>query len=435
MNYKIIFCSILIVLQFQVNAQKVWNIDDCLNYALEQNIDLQKGRISTEESKINIKQAKAQWQPTLSFSTSHSLNNSPWVPEGKDHTSYNGNYGLGAGWTVFNGFKRKYAIKQQEVQGEISKISEDEIIENLKISVLSYYIQVLYAEENLKVKTSSLEVAKTQDERSSQLYEAGAISKSDYSQIKAQYVNEYHQYVEAKNNLTEAKLNLKLLLKLNADEEMEVLVPVISEESITKSLPNKTEIYETVLSTRPEIQAAKLNEEISELKIKAAKSGYYPSINLSAGVSTGHNSISDLNFGDQMKQNFGENVGISLNYSILDNRNRKSEVEKAKLEKKLVYLQTDKIKDDMRKLIESAYNDAIAAQLSYVASISSEEAAQASYDLTKEKYELGIKNPYEMLNERNSLLNAQEQTLQAKYTAILNIQILNVYQGLPIVME
>lgn len=435
MNYKIIFCSILIVLQFQVNAQKVWNIDDCLNYALEQNIDLQKGRISTEESKINIKQAKAQWQPTLSFSTSHSLNNSPWVPEGKDHTSYNGNYGLGAGWTVFNGFKRKYAIKQQEVQGEISKISEDEIIENLKISVLSYYIQVLYAEENLKVKTSSLEVAKAQDERSSQLYEAGAISKSDYSQIKAQYVNEYHQYVEAKNNLTEAKLNLKLLLKLNADEEMEVLVPVISEESITKSLPNKTEIYETVLSTRPEIQAAKLNEEISELKIKAAKSGYYPSINLSAGVSTGHNSISDLNFGDQMKQNFGENVGISLNYSILDNRNRKSEVEKAKLEKKLVYLQTDKIKDDMRKLIESAYNDAIAAQLSYVASISSEEAAQASYDLTKEKYELGIKNPYEMLNERNSLLNAQEQTLQAKYTAILNIQILNVYQGLPIVME
>ncbi len=435
MNYKIIFCSILIVLQFQVNAQKVWNIDDCLNYALEQNIDLQKGRISTEESKINIKQAKAQWQPTLSFSTSHSLNNSPWVPEGKDHTSYNGNYGLGAGWTVFNGFKRKYAIKQQEVQGEISRISEDEIIENLKISVLSYYIQVLYAEENLKVKTSSLEVAKAQDERSSQLYEAGAISKSDYSQIKAQYVNEYHQYVEAKNNLTEAKLNLKLLLKLNADEEMEVLVPVISEESITKSLPNKTEIYETVLSTRPEIQAAKLNEEISELKIKAAKSGYYPSINLSAGVSTGHNSISDLNFGDQMKQNFGENVGISLNYSILDNRNRKSEVEKAKLEKKLVYLQTDKIKDDMRKLIESAYNDAIAAQLSYVASISSEEAAQASYDLTKEKYELGIKNPYEMLNERNSLLNAQEQTLQAKYTAILNIQILNVYQGLPIVME
>ena len=98
-------------------------------------------------------------------------------------------------------------------------------------------------------------------------------------------------------------------------------------------------------------------------------------------------------------------------------------------------MQADKIKDDMRKLIESAYNDAIAAQLSYVASISSEEAAQASYDLTKEKYELGIKNPYEMLNERNSLLNAQEQTLQAKYTAILNIQILNVYQGLPIVME
>lgn len=177
-----------------------------------------------------------------------------------------------------------------------------------------------------------------------------------------------------------------------------------------------------------------LNEKMSELKIKSAKSGYYPSINLNAGVSTGHNSRADVNAGQQMKQNFGENIGLSLNYSIMDNRSRKSEVERAKLEQKSTQLQTEKIKDDLYKQIEAAYNDAIAAQMNYVSSVSNEKAAEASFNLTKEKFDLGIRNPYEMLNEKNALIKALQQTLQAKYTAILNIQILNIYQGLPIII-
>lgn len=136
--------------------------------------------------------------------------------------------------------------------------------------------------------------------------------------------------------------------------------------------------------------------------------------------------------GDQIKENFGESVGLSLNYAIADNRERKSTLRKAELNKTMSGLETENLKDDLKKTIEAAYLDAKAAQLNYIASKSNEQAAEATYELTKEKFSLGMKSPFEMLSEKNSLLNAQQQTLQSKYTSILNIQILNIYQGLPV---
>lgn len=418
-----------------VQAQEAWNLQKCIDYALENSIDMQKSDINLASSQVDTKQAKAQWQPTLSFSTSHSLNNSPWAADGESHSSYNGNYDLGASWVVFNGFKRKYTIKQSEKEEERQAEEAKATEEDIKIAVLTDYIQVLYAIENLKIKRNSTEVAEAAYDRYKQLYEAGATSKSDFSQIEAQYMSEKYQLLVAENSLTQAILNLKLLLRLDPNTEMQIHPAEISDETILEAIDDKSVVYNNALESRPEIKSATMNEEMAEYKIKSAKSGYYPSISLSAGIGTGHNSNADLTVGEQMKRNFGENVGISLRYNILDNRSRKSEVEKAKLSQQSAQLQTAQAKDDLLKQIESAHNDAIAAQLSYIASKSSEKATQASYDLNREKFDLGMKNPYEMLSEKNSFINAQQQTLQAKYTAILNRQVLNVYQGLPITLE
>ena len=174
---------------------------------------------------------------------------------------------------------------------------------------------------------------------------------------------------------------------------------------------------------------------MSDLNIKVAKSGYYPNISLQANVGTGHNSTAELSTSEQIKQNFGESVGVTLSYSILDNRNRKSEKQKAYLEKTMSSLTLEKVKDDLKKLIETSHNDAVAAQQSYVAAKANEEAMETSYELTSEKYTLGAKTPFEMLSEKNSLLTAQQATIQAKYTALLNIQLLNIYQGIAVAIE
>ncbi len=417
------------------NAQEYWDLQKCLDYAMEHNLEVQSSKVGLDKDRVNTKEARAQRQPSLSFSTSHSLSNNPWLEmEGQDKTAYNGRYSIDASWTVFDGFKRKYNIRKQELQERIDSVSIASVKEDVAANVIAYFIQTLYATENLRMKANALEVAEAEYDRSNSLFEAGSMSKSDFSQIKAQLTKEKYELIVAQNDLTKAKLDLTLLLRLETSEEIEVGFPEISDEQILRTLEDKSAAYEVALAVRPEIRSAKMNEEMAELGVKSAKAGYYPSIGLSASVGTSHSTGADPAWGDQMKQNFGESVGLSLKYSILDNRSRKSEKERAKLECYESAIQTELKEESLKKLIESVHNDATSAQSSYVASLSNEESAQTTYDLVKEKSDLGAATPFEMLSERNTLLNVQSQTIQAKYTAILNILLLKLYQGLPVEM-
>ena len=408
-----------------------WTLGQCIDYALQQNITVQRGRITLEQCRVSTEQAKGQWQPSVSFSAGQNLSNSPFV-EGGHVNNYSGNYNVGASWTVFNGFRRKYNIKQAELQETIQETSLKSTEEDVKIAVLTSYLQVLYAKENVTMKKNSLETSNEQLSRYKQLYEAGSVSMSDLSQIESQHVSELYQVTVAQNQLEDNLLQLKQLLRLDLNQPFDVRSLDFSQEQVLADLGNKDSIYERALYARPEIANALLNEKLADLQIKSAKSGYYPSVNLNAGVGTGH---SNHGSGNQLKENFGENVGISLNYAIADNRERKSAVKKAKLNRNMSGLETENLKDDLKKTIESAFLDAKAAQLNYIASKSNEQAAEATYELTKEKFSLGMKSPFEMLSEKNALLNAQQQTLQSKYSAILNIQVLNIYQGLPVGVE
>lgn len=413
---------------------ETWPLQQCFDYALQQNINVQKGRIVLEQDRISTHQAKGQWLPSANISASQSLNNSPFTEMGYAN-NYSGNYNLGVSWTVFNGFRRKYNIKQQELQETIQETSLKSTEEDIKISVLSCYLQILYAKENVQIRKNSLETSSEQLNRYKQLYEAGSVSKIDLSQVESQHVAETYQLTVAENQLANDLLQLKQLLRLDLNQEIDIPSMELSVEQVTAQLVNKDSVYAAALATRPEIAMAELNETMSDLQIKSAKSGYYPSVNLSAGVGTGHRNHVDLSGGDQLKQNFGENIGLSLNYAILDNRERKSTLSKAKLNRNIAELETDNLKDELKKTIESAYLDAQAAQMNFLAAQSNEQAAASTYELTKEKFSLGMKSPFEMLSERNTLLNAQQQTLQAKYTAILNMQILRIYQGLPVEIE
>lgn len=428
-NIALLFAVCATSLSFGQSEE--WTLSKCFDYALQQNISVQKSKITLEQCRVSTEQARGQWQPSVSFSTSHNLSNSPFAEVGYAN-NYSGNYNLGASWTVFNGFRRKYNIEQQELQETIQETSLKSTEEDIKIAVLTGYLQILYAKENVKIRKNSLETSNEQLNRYKQLYEAGSVSMSDLSQIESQHVSELYQLTVAENQLAENLLQLKQLLRLDLSEDVDVYVPEFTQEEVMVDLGNKDSIYEAALLSRPEIANAKLNEQMADLQIKSAKSGYYPSVNLSAGVGTGHRNHVDLSGGDQLKENFSENVGLSLNYAIADNRERKSTLKKAKLNRTLVGWETENLKDDLKKTIENAYLDAKAAQLNYMASKSNEQAAESTYELTKEKFSLGMKSPFEMLSERNDLLNAQQQTLQSKYTAILNIQVLNIYQGLPV---
>ena len=414
-----------------------WDLQSCIDYALEQNITIRKNRVTAESTQIDVKTAKAALFPSLSFSTSQQVVNRPYqetssrvsgseIISSNSKTSYNGNYGLNASWTIYNGSKRLKTLKQERLNNQVAELDVATSENTIKESIAQIYIQILYAAESVRVNENTLQVSIAQRDRGQELLNAGSIAKSDFAQLEAQVSTDRYQLVTAQATLQDYKLQLKQLLELDGENEMNVY---LSDENVLAPLPAKKDVYVSALAIRPEIEASKLNVEASELGIDIAKSSYFPTISLSAGIGTNHTSGSDFTFGEQVKNGWNNSIGLSVSVPIFNNRQTKSAVQKAKLQRETNMLSLLDEQKALYKTIESLWLDANSAQQRYAAANEKLRSTQISYDLISEQFNLGMKNTVELLTEKNNLLQAQQEQLQAKYMAILNTQLLKFYQG------
>lgn len=424
----------------QDNMPKQWTLRDCIDYALEHNITIQRNRISVESTQEDVKTAKADFLPTLSGNISQRIVNRPNSASGtiisgdnittsESKTSYNGSYGIDANWTVYNGSKRVNTVKQQQLNSRIAELTVDESENSIEESITQLYVQILYSAEAVKVNESTLEVSRRQFERGQQLFDAGSIASSDLAQLEAQVSSDNYQLVTAQTTLQNYKLQLKQLLELDGDFEMALDLPQMDDSSVLIPLPTKDDVYQTALNLRPEIESGKLNIESSGLSIKMARAGFLPTLSLSAGIGTTNANGSDFTFSEQVKQNWNNSLGVTLSIPIFDKRQTKSAINKAKLQQQTSQLDLLDNQKTLYKTIESLWLSANSAQQQYVAATQKLKSSEASYSLVNEQFNVGMKNTVELLTEKNNLLSAQQETLQAKYTAILNAGLLRFYQG------
>ena len=427
----------------QTSQTGKWSLQDCLDYALENNITLRQSRLSAESAAIDVRTARAALFPNLSFSTSHSLINRPYQQSGntvsgteilrsEGSTSYTGNYGLNAGWTIFNGGANRKTIRSEELNARIASLDTEAAANSIEESITQTYVQILYAAESVKVNRNTLEVSVAQCERGKQLMEAGSLSRADYAQLKAQESSDRYQLVVSETTLQDYMLQLKQLLELDGDSEMELEYPEITDENVLALIPDKNDIFNAALGARPEIESGELNVEMSELNIGIAKAGALPSLSLSAGIGTNHTTGTDFTFSEQIRNGWNNSIGLTLNVPIFSNRQNKSAVEKARLQHSTSELDLQQARKDLYKTIESFYLDAGSAQSQYVAAREQVESARTSFDLASEQFGLGMKNTVELLTEKNNLLSAQQQLLQAKYMAVLSKAMLRFYAGEPV---
>lgn len=428
------------MVQNEVKLPSQWDLQSCIDYALQQNITIRKNRINAESTQVDVKTAKAALFPSLSFSTSQNVVNRPYQESSSrvsgseiittnNKTSYNGNYGLNASWTVYNGNKRTNTIKQEKLNSQIADLDVSTSENDIKESISQVYIQILYAAESVKVNESTLEVSIAQRERGQQLLNAGSIAKSDLAQLEAQVSTDRYQLVTAQATLENYKLQLKQLLELDGENEMNIYLPVLSDANVLSPLPTKKDVFASALTLRPEIEAGKLNVQASELGIDIAKAGYIPTVSLSAGMGTNSANGSDFTFSEQMKKGWSNSIGLSISVPIFNNRQTKSAVQKAVLQRETSMLNLLDSQKTLYKTIEGLWLDANSAQQRYAAAQEKLKSTQISYDLISEQFNLGMKNTVELLTEKNNLLQAQQEQLQAKYMSILNAQLLKFYQG------
>lgn len=421
-----------------------WTLQSCVDYALQQNITIKQNRLNAASSQVDIKQAKANFLPSVSASASQNLTNRPnaatsmiisgsEVKTSSSKTSYNGNYNINASWTVFDG-SRLNNLKQKQLNSQAADLDVAQSENNIIQSITQTYIQILYAAESIKVNEANLKVSEANAARGHQLFQAGSASKADYAQLESQVSQDRYQLVTSQASLQNYKLQLKQLLEIGGEEELDIYLPQLSDNDVLTPLPTKTEIYNAALNYRPEIQSGKLDVKAAELGVKVAKSGYLPTLSMNAGIST-NNMNKGGNFGNQLSDNWANSVGLTLSIPIYDKRQTKSQVQKAQIQRQNSELSLQNEQKTLYSNIESLWLDANSAQQQYLSARAQVNSTQTSFDLMQEQFNLGMKNTVELLTEQSNLLKAQNQMLQAKYMAIMNQQLLKFYGGQAITIE
>ena len=429
----ILLCSLLLSGLRNATAQeasKTWTLQECLDYAYQNNIQVRQSRNNQLSGIEDTKQAKAALFPSLVASTTQSYTNYP-SSEVTDNNSYTGTYGITAGMTIFEGGKLRTEVKRQKVQNQMDALSVEESVNDIRIAIVQAYMQCLYAADAARINRSTAEASKAQRDRAEEMLRTGSISRVDFAQLQSQYSSDEYQIVVAGSTLDNYKLQLKQLLELDIMEEMNPAVPGVKEENVLKALPSKDEVYATALKVMPQIRRGELGVEAAKLEEKSARAGFYPSISLSASIGTGHMSNNDFESGSQIWNRFNENIGLTLSIPIFSNRKNRTAVNKAKIAVDNSYLEWTSLQKELLRDVESAYLDATSAQAQYLSAREKEKYARESYELTSEQFRVGVKNTVELITAQNEYSAAQQQVLQAKYLTLLSIELLNIYQGLP----
>jgi len=422
-------------------AQRQWTIDDCISYAMQNNITLQKSRLQLQSASEDVRSAKGGLLPTFSANTSQSLGYRPWQDAGTatvtngmvntkvDKTYYNGSYGLNVQWTVWNGNKNRNSVKQSRLSEQQAELNVEEQANSIQERIAQLFVQCLYLNEAIAVAQESLETGRKSEDRGKEMVEVGKMSKADLAQLTAQRATDEYNVVEAQSQLATYKLQLKQLLELTADQEFDIAIPPTTDEQALADIPALQTVYEQALGIRPEIEGKKLAIESSDVAVAIAKAGWMPTVSVSGGFTTSTNSLTSNSWGNQMKTNTNMSAGLTLSVPIFDGWQTRSAVNKAKISQQQAQLDLLDEQKTLYQTIEGFWLNATTNQQKFRAATSTVESEQQSYDLLNEKFELGLTNIIELLQGKDKLLNAQQNQLQSKYTTLLNLQLLRFYAG------
>jgi outer membrane protein len=437
-RFSVIILSILFTGGTKLHGQqKVWTVNDCIQFALEKNIQVQKALVSNDINQINLEYAKAAWHPSLSGTARENItwNNQTNTTTGSTvFKSTNGtNISLGSTVTLFNGKKIRNNVRKSEIDYEADKYNTEVIRETVSLNVLNAYLQVLYAEE--QVKNSTNQIASTQEQLNlaSERMKLGAIANSDYLQVKSQLATEKQTLAATQSQLAINRINLMQLMELPETNDFTIEHPNLDSLINQERIPDPSEVYQIALGIKPEVRNAELNKKSSQINVDIAKAGLYPDLSLNAGLTTLYtSSILSKAIGNQLENNISPAIGLSASIPIYLNRQVRTNVEIARKNTNNAELDEMNVKNQLRKEIEQACQDVISSQTEFEASAQAYQAVKESFDVASEKFYQGLMNSVDFLIQKTSYIAAESSFLQSKYRLIFSYKVLDFYTGQPL---
>lgn len=445
MNVLVFIVLLSVFSGISAQQDKAWTLEACINYALEQNIQVRKSDLNNQSLDLYLDQAKASRLPNLSASASQNFNWSRPTSlsdpkainplEGSTGSSYS----LNSGVTVFNGGRLKTQVKQAELDVQNGQLSLEATKESISLNILNAFLQVLYAEEQVKNAEKQIESTTGQLTLAKERLDLGAISQADYTQVKSQLASEKLTLANATSQLAISKVNLMQLMELPVTENFEIARPNLEVTINQNRVPDVQSVYDTALVIKPQIKSAAINKEAALLDEKAAKAGLLPSLSANASVSSGASynysqwSEAEAYF-DQLDRSLRPGAGLSLSIPIYQRKQAKTSVEVAKIGYQNAELSELDTKNQLRKNIEQACQDVTSAQIEYAANLENYQATKESSDLSDEKYFQGMLSSIDYMVSKTSLITAESRLLQSKFNLIFSYKILDFYSGIPLTL-
>lgn len=453
---KKIVCLILLLLTVFTGLslaqdKKVWTLQDCIIYALENNIQIKQQDILTDYQKNALDLARFRLLPTINGQASHNYS----FGRALDQTTYeytdnetivSDNFYMSANLLLFNGLQNLNAIKRSKYDLLASEEDLKNIKDNVALNVALAYLQILLNREIMVATENQLNTTKEQIEKSRKLVDAGSVARGNLLQIEAQAAQEELQLISSRNRYDLSLLDITQFLELPSPEGFSIVIPEIPLDTNTVIQGNIAETYQTALASRPEVKGSEYRLSSDEYDLRIAKGTRSPRLTMNNSFSTGFSDIRkkllgiDENgpvygkypFAEQINDNINYGIGLSLNIPILNGWQVNKNIANAKLSVQSGIYALEGTKKQLYKNIQQAYADAEAALKRYASSLKAVTSTEESFRYTEERFNVGMITPVDYNAAKTQLLNAQSEMAQAKYEYIFKTKVLDFYRGIPL---
>jgi outer membrane protein len=427
---------------FSQDQKQVWSLEDCIKYAIENNIQIKQQVIQTQVQQNSLDLAKMKLLPTVNGAFSHNYDFGRALDQAT-YEFYNqtlkSDYAYFGGETpLFTGMQNINSIKKKKYEVLAAKEDLQYIKDDVALNVALAYLQILLDKDLVAANQNQVNITKQQIEKTRKLVDAGSVAKGNLLQIEAQAAKEELQLITMKNQLEASYLNITQFLELKSSSGFEIVVPQIPVDTNSVISGTVDEIYQLAAGNRPEIRSSEMRLAASEYDLKIAKGGRSPRLSLNYSFNTRYTfieSITNQSFSYQFRNNKTSGVGLSLNIPILNGWQVNKNISNSRLNVESSKYSLEGSKKQLYKSIQKAFSDAVAAMKKYNSSLKAVVSSEESFRYTEQKFNVGMVTSVDYNASKTLLLNAQADMSQAKYEYIFKTKVLDFYKGIPLTLD
>ena len=423
---------------FHSPAQETWDLQRCINHAIEHNLNIKQKEAAQTQSEVELNTAQWSRLPNLNGNVGQSFNFGRALQADNTYgnrNTRNTNFSLGTNIPLFTGMQIPNSIALSKLNLKASTEDLAKAKEDISIQVASYFLQVLFNEELLKVARNQVELSQELLNKKVAFFKNGKASEAEVLEAKSRLAQDQLSMVQTENNYQLAILDLSQLLELPSPENFQISAPDIKDFSVDLILPD--EVYSQALMNKPAIKAAQYRLQGANKNIKIAQSAYYPQLSFGAGIGTNYYHLSGIEnapFSRQWNQNMNKYLQFSLSIPIFNRFQVRNRVKSARIQRTAMSWQLEESKKALYKEIQQAYYNSLAAESQYKSSLLASESAEAAFRLTSEKHTHGKASATEYNEMRTAWMKALSDGIQAKYEFVYRSKILDFYKGIPLTL-